>query len=47
VPCILDIMRGLRKEGATETTGEDNLKTVRLVAAAYESADTGQAVRVE
>lgn len=46
VPCILDIMRGLRQEGTAETTGEDNLKTVRLVAAAYESADTGQPVRV-
>jgi predicted dehydrogenase len=46
VPCIADIMRGLRKESTAETTGEDNLKTVRLVAAAYDSAETGQAVRV-
>jgi predicted dehydrogenase len=46
VPCIADIMRGLRQEGAAETTGEDNLKTVKLVAAAYESAGTGQAVRI-
>ena len=46
VPCIADIMRGLRREGPAETTGEDNLKTVRLVAAAYESAETGQAVRI-
>jgi predicted dehydrogenase len=46
VPCIADIMRGLRKEGTAETTGEDNLKTVRLVAAAYESVETGRAVRI-
>lgn len=46
VPCIADIMRGLRGEGPAETTGEDNLETVRLVAAAYDSAASGQAVRV-
>ena len=46
VPCIQDLVRGLRGEAAAETTGEDNLRTVRLVAAAYESADTGRAVRI-
>ena len=39
IPC-------LRGDGAAETTGEDNLRTVRLVDAAYVSAETGQAVRI-
>jgi predicted dehydrogenase len=47
VPCIQDIMRGLQKEGAAETTGEDNLKTVRLVDAAYRSAATERAITLE
>jgi hypothetical protein len=35
----------LRGEGPAETTGEDNLKTVRLVFASYDSAASGQAIR--
>jgi len=31
---------------AAETTGEDNLKTVRLVFGAYESARSGKVVEV-
>jgi predicted dehydrogenase len=46
VPCIANIAGALRGEGSAETTGEDNLKTVRLVSAAYDSAATGEAVRV-
>jgi predicted dehydrogenase len=38
VPCQADLAKHLRGEGAAETTGEDNLKTVRLVFAAYDSA---------
>ncbi|MFC1465668.1 MAG: Gfo/Idh/MocA family protein [Candidatus Brachytrichaceae bacterium NZ_4S206] len=38
VPCNADLLRALRGEGAAETTGEDNLKTVRLVFAAYDAA---------
>lgn len=47
VPCNANFLRALRGEGEAETTGEDNLKTLRLAFAAYESAETGQAVRVE
>jgi D-apiose dehydrogenase len=46
VPCLVNLLAGLRGDGAAETTGEDNLKTVRLVDAAYTSAETGQAVRI-
>jgi D-apiose dehydrogenase len=43
VPCNADILSGLRG-GACETTGEDNLKTVRLVFAAYDSAASKQVI---
>lgn len=46
VPCCANLLRSLRGEGAAETTGEDNLRTVRLVFAAYESARTGESVRL-
>lgn len=46
VPAQENILKGLRGEGGAETTGEDNLKTVKLVFASYESAHTGQAVRI-
>lgn len=39
VPCNADILKALKGEGQAETTGEDNLKTVRLVFSAYESAN--------
>jgi predicted dehydrogenase len=44
VDCHRDLMRGLRGEATPETTAEDNLRTVRLVHAAYESAATGRAI---
>jgi len=44
VPCNADILNGLHG-GTCETTGEENLKTVRLVFAAYDSAVSGQAIR--
>lgn len=34
------------RTGTAETTGEDNLRTVRMVQAAYESAATGRAIRL-
>ena len=46
VPCNENLLAALRGEGRAETTGEDNLRTVRLVFAAYESAASGQVVRV-
>lgn len=46
VPCHADIRRALCGEGAAETTGEDNLRTAQLVFAAYDSARSGEVVRV-
>jgi D-apiose dehydrogenase len=44
VDCNADLLAGLRGRGGGETTGADNLRTVRVVHAAYESARTGQCV---
>ena len=44
VPCHAQFVRQLRGEGPAETTGEDNLRTIKLVYASYDSAATGQAV---
>ncbi len=44
VPCNANILAALRGEGVAETTGEDNLKTVRLVFAAYDSAERNTVV---
>ncbi len=44
VPCNADILKALKGEGRAETTGEDNLKTVRLVFGAYDSAEKKQAI---
>jgi D-apiose dehydrogenase len=46
VPCNADLLKALRGEGVAETTGEDNLRTVQLVFASYESARTGQVVKI-
>lgn len=43
VDCNQDILQGLQG-GRAETTGDDNLKTVQLVWAAYQSAATGKTV---
>jgi hypothetical protein len=43
VPCHKNLLRGLQGSYA-ETTGEDNLKTVQLVFAAYESARKNQVI---
>jgi predicted dehydrogenase len=45
VPCNAHLLQALRGEGRAETTGEDNLKTMRLTFAAYESARTGNVIR--
>jgi predicted dehydrogenase len=47
VDCVANIAQALRGEGLAETTGEDNLRTMRLVFAAYESAADGRAVRLD
>ncbi|MDO8684919.1 MAG: Gfo/Idh/MocA family oxidoreductase [Armatimonadota bacterium] len=44
VPCNADLLRSLRTGEPAETSGEDNLKTMRLVFASYESAAKGQAI---
>jgi predicted dehydrogenase len=38
VPCQASLLRALWGEGEPETTGQDNLRTVRLVFASYDSA---------
>lgn len=45
--CNAHLLRALRGEAAGETTGEDNLKTMRLTFAAYESARSGNVIRFE
>ncbi len=44
VECHRDILRALQGRGQAETTGEDNLRTLELVFAAYESARTGKSL---
>ncbi len=46
VPCCADLAAHLRGQKNAETTGEDNLRTVRLVFASYESAARNEVVRV-
>jgi predicted dehydrogenase len=46
VPCNANLLTALRGEAPAETTGEDNLKTVRLVFAAYESAANDRVVQI-
>jgi D-apiose dehydrogenase len=45
VPCNANILAGISGEQPAETTGQDNLKTVRLVFTAYESAARGNVIR--
>ena len=45
VPCHRDLLAALRGERAAETTGADNLKTMELVFAAYESARKGAVMK--
>ena len=47
VPCQEDLMAALRGIGSAETTGEDNLKTLRLVYGAYESAALNQVINLQ
>ena len=46
VPCHADLLAALQGGKPAETTAEDNLKTLALVFAAYESARTRQAVEL-
>lgn len=47
VTCQANLAAALRGEVEAETSAEDNLRTMRLVFAAYESARTGQAICFE
>ena len=44
VACIADLLAGVRGEHAAETTAADNLRTLALVEAAYQSAESGLTV---
>jgi predicted dehydrogenase len=46
VACQADLLRGLTTKAPAETDGADNLRTMRLVFAAYEAAATGRVVTV-
>lgn len=46
VPCIADLLGALRGERPGETTGQDNLRTLELVEAAYRSAASRSLVEV-
>ena len=46
VDCQRNLLDALRQDAPAETTAEDNLKTLRLVFASYESAETKQNVQV-
>jgi D-apiose dehydrogenase len=45
VACNANLLQALKGDGPAETTGADNLNTVRLVFAAYDSAKTGAVMR--
>jgi predicted dehydrogenase len=47
VACNKDILNDLVGNGKAETTAADNFETVRLVWAAYESAATGSAIKMD
>ena len=47
VPCNANLLSAIRGEGQAETTGEDNLKTVKLVHSSYHSADFDQVVQFD
>jgi len=44
VSCNANLLSSLRGEGTAETTGEDNLKTLELVFAAYDSSRQGKVI---
>jgi len=46
VACQRNLLRSLRREGPAETNGEDNLKTLQLVEAAYQSAANKTVIRL-
>ncbi|MBI1877787.1 MAG: Gfo/Idh/MocA family oxidoreductase [Chloroflexi bacterium] len=47
VPCNANLLHALKTGQPAETSGEDNLKTMRLVYSAYESAERNQVVTLK
>jgi D-apiose dehydrogenase len=47
VGCNRNLLQAIRGQGLAETTGKDNLRTLQLVFAAYESASRGQALAID
>jgi predicted dehydrogenase len=47
VPCNANLLHALQTGDAAETSGADNLKTMRLVYSAYESAAKNQAILLD
>ncbi len=47
VACNANLLEGLVGKSPAETTGEDNLKTLRLVFACYDSARHGQVIQLQ
>jgi predicted dehydrogenase len=46
VACNANLLGALQGKGSAETTGQDNLETLRLVFGAYESAAKGEVIRL-
>lgn len=46
VSCNANLLHSLKTGEPAETSGEDNLRTLRLVYGAYESAETGRSVEI-
>jgi predicted dehydrogenase len=46
VPCNANLLAALRGEGEAETTADDNYETLRLVFAAYDSAESGEVIHL-
>ena len=46
VPCHGDLLKGMQGLATPETTAEDNLRTLQLVFAAYQSAKSTRVVNV-
>jgi len=47
VDCNADLLAALRGDASGETRGEDNLKTIELVFAAYASAKSGKVIHFQ
>ena len=46
VPCQANLLRALQRRGVAETTAADNLRTMQLVYAAYQSAASGRTISI-